>query len=142
MCPKYSCTQILSDLEDVNIQLSFNEISEMSVYAYKELVDKLIKGLAFYWLFSLRSQMLPVRCNFKSSYADLSCQVCEDTNIQDSQSHILQCDILVENENMLVSTKSKYCDLFSSDFTKQFENTAIYEILFKKQKQILKKKSS
>ena len=93
-------------------------------------------------LFSLRSQMLPVRCNFKSSYADLSCQVCEDTNIQDSQSHILQCDILVENENMLVSTKSKYCDLFSSDFTKQFEITAIYEKLFKKRKQILKKKSS
>ena len=93
-------------------------------------------------LFSLRSKMLPVRCNFKSSYADLSCQVCEDTNIQDSQSHILQCDILVENENMLVSTKSKYCDLFSSDLTKQFEITAIYEILFKKRKQILKKKSS
>ena len=63
-------------------------------------------------------------------------------NIPQSFTNIPQCDILVENENMLVSTKSKYCDLFSSDITKQFEITAIYEKLFKKRKEILKKKSS
>ena len=92
-------------------------------------------------LFSLRSQMLPVRINFKNSYADLSCQVCEEPD-QDSQSHILQCEILVENEQMLVITQSKYSDLFASDVTKQSAITAIYEKLFKKRKEILKKKSS
>ena len=62
--------------------------------------------------------MTSVRCNFKNSYDDLTCPVCENPTYQDTQSHILQCKILIENENILAGNQILYSDLFSHDVSK------------------------
>ena len=66
-------------------------------------------------LFSNCARMLPMKCNCKHSYSDLRCPVCMDTNHPDTQMHITQCDKLLESENMLVSDKVDYEDIYSTD---------------------------
>lgn len=172
--------QIIQDLNEVNLNLTFSEISEMSKYAFKSLVNKAIKQLAFNWLlseknrprsstlpkgselnynqlrlqdyllpnsmkikqckllFSLRARMVHVRCNFKNSYADLTCPICKDPTHQDTQFHILQCKQLLENENILVGNKIPYSDLFSKDVKKQSVVTLIFEKLLEKRRKMEK----
>ena len=174
--------QITQDIKDTDLNLTFNDISEMSVDAYRSLVNRAIKSLAFKWLmseknkprlnsfskgrelkynelkiqnyllpnqlnikqckllFSLRAQMIPVRCNYSHSYDSLTCPVCEDTAHQDTQSHILQCKRLAENENTLVKETIPYSDIYGSDVAKLSAVAVLFEKLLEKRRKILKKK--
>ena len=85
-------------------------------------------------LFALRAHMVPVKCNFRRSYEDLTCPVCKDTNEQDSQSHLLQCKILLMGENILVKNRVIYKDLYSSDAVKQSAIVKLFEDLLKKRR--------
>ena len=50
-------------------------------------------------LFSLRARMVSVRCNYKNSYNDLTCQNCQDQSQLDTHIHLLSC-----KENLVVKT--------------------------------------
>ena len=91
-------------------------------------------------LFSLRSRMVTVRCNYRHSYSSLTCQVCEDPEQLDSQVHILECKELLKNETILVKNKISYSDLFSTDVQKQAEITKCFEYLLSKKRKIEKTK--
>ena len=67
-------------------ELKYNELKIQNYLLPNQLNIKQCK-----LLFSLRAQMIPVRCNYSHSYDSLTCPVCEDTAHQDTQSHILQC---------------------------------------------------
>ena len=152
--------QIKEDLKEVNLNMTFDEISKISDYSFQSKVKKAISQSAFKWLiseknkprsntskgsnlkyselkiqdyflpndmsnaqcnllFSLRSRMVPVKCNFRHSYNDLSCPVCMDPNQLDNQIHILTCKTLVENENMIIGSKLSHDDILSTNVKTQ-----------------------
>ena len=80
--------------------------------------------------------MIPVKCNFKNSYSDLTCPVCKDSNHQDSQLHILQCKTLLNGENILVKKQISYNDIYSCDVTKQSTVVQLFENLLSKRRRI------
>ena len=91
-------------------------------------------------LFSLRSRMVTVRCNYRHSYSSLTCQVCEDPANLDSQVHILECKELLKDETLLVKNKISYSDLFSNNVEKQAEITKCFEYLLRKKRKCEKTK--
>ena len=91
-------------------------------------------------LFSLRSLMVMVRCNYRHKYSSLTCQVCEDPANLDSQVHILECKELLKDETLLVKNKISYIDLFSNDVQKQAEITKCFEYLLRKKRTVEKTK--
>ena len=111
------------------IQLKYHELKMQNYLLPNQMVIKQCK-----LLFSLRAQMTSVRCNFKNSYDDLTCPVCENPTYQDTQSHILQCKILIENENILAGNQILYSDLFSQDVSKLSVVTFLLEKLLEKRK--------
>ena len=173
--------QIIDDINEVDLQLTFKEIKTMSTYSYKCKVKNVIRKAAFNWLiaekdrprsgnprkgsqlkyehlkmqeyflpntmtikqcnllFSLRSEMVSVRCNFRHSYSSLICQVCEDPEYLDSQEHILECKILLKDETSLVKNEISYNNLFSADVQKQAEITQCFEDLLTKKRKMEKK---
>ena len=90
-------------------------------------------------LFSLRARMVSVRCNYKQSYNDLTCQICQDQSQLDTQIHLLSCKELLKDENLVVRHKISYSDIFSKNVKKQSEVTKCFEFLLKKRKLIEKK---
>ena len=116
-------------------QLSSKKYHELKMQNYLLPNQMVIKQCKL--LFSLRAQMTSVRCNFKNSYDDLTCPVCENQTYQDTQSHILQCKILIENENILAGNQILYSDLFSQDVSKLSVVTFLLEKLLEKRKRLL-----
>ena len=67
-------------------------------------------------MMNFRSRMTNLKCNYKSAYrADqLFCRLCLDKNTEESQSHLMRCELL--NENSVRCTESLiYEDLFCID---------------------------
>ena len=93
-------------------------------------------------LFALRARMIHVKCNFKNSYSDLTCPVCNDSNYRDSQLHILQCKTLLNGENFLVKKQISYNDIYSSDVTKQSTVVQLFEELLSKRRKIEKERNN
>ena len=85
-------------------------------------------------LFSLRSRMVPVRCNFKHSHNNLACPICQDQSQLDTQIHLLTCKALLKDENIIMKDKIFYSDIFSSDVKKQSEVTRCFDFLLRKRR--------
>ena len=88
------------------------------------------------FVFSLRTRMVQVRDNFKSSYADTNCQLCYQH--VDSQPNLLNCKML--QDDALVAATPEYEDLFSNDAEKQLKIAILLREKFRKRKQLLKTK--
>ena len=174
-------SMVKKDFNEVELNLTFDEISVMSDYTYNTKVKNAIRKSAFNWLikeknkpssnggtskgselnytklklqeyflpnsmtikqcnllFSLRAQMIPVRCNYSHSYTDLSCPICQDQSQPDNQLHALSCSELVKNENIVAKDQISYDDIFSSNVMKQSEITKCFEYLLKKRKDLEK----
>ena len=85
-------------------------------------------------LFSLRSCMAPVRCNYKHSHNNLACQICQDQSQLDTQMHLLTCGALLKDENIIMKDTISYSDIFSSDVKKQSEVTKCFDVLLRKRR--------
>ena len=105
---------LLSKISDKGSDLSYNDLKIQDYFLYKDMNIKQ-RNL----LFSLRARMLPVKCNFRKKYDDLTSPVCLDKNKQDTQSHILECKVLLKGENILVKNNVSYNDIFSRKAAKQ-----------------------
>ena len=174
-------SMVKKDVNEIELNLTFDEISVMSDYSYNTKVKNAIRKTAFNWLiteknkpssnggtskgselsytklklqdyflpnsmtikqcnllFSLRAQMFPVRCNYRHSYTDLSCPICQDQSQPDNQLHALSCSGLFKNENIVSTNQISYNDIFSSNVMKQTEITKCVEYLLKKRKALEK----
>ena len=174
-------SMVKKDVNEIELNLTFDEISVMSDYSYNTKVKNAIRKTAFNWLiteknkpssnggtskgselsytklklqdyflpnsmtikqcnllFSLRAQMFPVRCNYRHSYTDLSCPICQDQSQPDNQLHTLSCSGLVKNDNIVATDQISYDDIFSSNVMKQTEITKCFEYLLKKRKALEK----
>ena len=93
------------------------------------LKSNLLSNQEAKFLFHSRCRMLPVRTNYGSSFLEQICPLC--INNEDTQAHLLFCDLL-ENQNVLVSSVPsvpEYGHLFSS---KVEEQVVIVKVLKKK----------
>merc|ERR1712079_188179 len=66
------------------------------------------------FIFSARSRMVDLLDNFKTGKGSLLCRACD--KVQESQSHLLQCNRLSDND--LTSSLPQYQDLFCDDVQK------------------------
>ena len=78
-------------------------------------------------LLKLRTRMIPVKCNFPSMYTeDLSCQLC-NTNMNESQEHVLLCPSLLTHSHDTVM----YQDIYDEDLEKQITAVKHWSMLLK-----------
>ena len=88
-------------------------------------------------LFQLRSRMLDVRKNFENKYDDLMCPLCKEK--ADTQQHVLECSVLLQNTNLITSSTVVYSDIFEINVQKLKTVTQLFENLWTKRNQLLKK---
>ena len=75
--------------------------------------DSRITNNEKYLLAKLRTRMTEVKINFRGKYEDLLCPLC--TTQQDNQSHLLYCNVLIENcQELSDNQEVEYEDIFSS----------------------------
>ena len=86
--------------------------------------------------FHTRCRMLQVRNNYSQSYKEHFCPVCKKKECEDSQTHLLDCKEIV-NENILTSKVPEYDHLFSKDLANQVTNVKILKLNYEKRKRIL-----
>ena len=80
--------------------------------------------------------MLDVRTNFENKYDDLLCPVCKEK--PDTQQHVLECSVLLQNTNFFTGSTVLYSDIFDSDVQKLRSLTQLFENLWKKRNKLLK----
>ena len=66
------------------------------------------------FIFSARSRMMDVLCNFKDGKKSLQCRACG--RFPEEQAHLLQCEKLDDNE--LTENLPQYVDIFSDNVMK------------------------
>ena len=123
-------------IQDKNTQAKGSEIKYQYLKLQEYFLPSNMNTKQCNLLFALRARMIPVKCNFKNSYSDLTCPVCNNSNRQDSQLHILQCKTLLDGENILVKKQISYNDIYSSDVTKQSTVVQLFEDLLSKRRRI------
>ena len=80
--------------------------------------------------------MLRVRRNSAQSFQDKFCPVCKDINAEDTQDHLLVCEALVNN-NQMVDEVPEYQDLFSDKIEKFVKIMRILQSNYNKRIDIL-----
>ena len=91
-------------------------------------------------LFQLRTRMLNVKENFKNAHLDLVCPLCQTKN--DTQQHLLECQIILKDSCSVVDPEMQYSDLFGKDVRKQALLTRIFRAHMKTRSTILSKETS
>ena len=88
--------------------IPYLQLSPQKYILSDEITDKEIQTL-----FALRSQMLRVKANFSTRYADKSCSLGCDS--EESQEHQLSCKYLIEClEDPSILAEIEYSDIFGS----------------------------
>ena len=86
------------------------------------------------FVFSLRSRMLDIKCNYKNNHSDLCCPVCKAEN--DDQQHLLLCEGL---KDFSVADKlPNYEDLLGNNFEKVIVIARILKKQYEARKSIMK----
>ena len=83
------------------------------------------------FLFSLRSRMLDIKCNFKGKYSNTLCPLCKKE--EDSQKHLLVCDQLNE-DGILITSLPIYGDLYGPSLDEQVMVSRIIKKQYTKRK--------
>ena len=81
------------------------------------------------FIFSLRSRMVDVKCNYKVGKPDLKCRKC--LNFDEDQEHLLKCVELADNSLTVSSDIPSYQDLFCNDTQKLKQIGQILHVKFK-----------
>ena len=144
---------VTDDLNNLEIQLTFNDIKNISKSMFKQLVKEKVKTKAFEYLtslqemhskskelnyselqlqyylrpgnsltikekafiFSARSRMLDIKCNFKFGKSEFMCRKCNMA--EEQQKHILICPKLNDN-SLMNSSPIIYEDLLGVEVNK------------------------
>ena len=101
---------------------------KMQDYMKSKLVDIQFCKL----IFILRSRMLDISSNYPNKSNTTFCPICGDKETEDSQSHIMICPQL--SDNQIVNQLPKYEDLFNEDICKQIQVAAIIQTNFRRRK--------
>ena len=108
----------------------------MQKYLKAKEVNKYLSKFTF----GLRSRMLDVAANYPNKSESKICPLCEDSNSEDSQQHILRCPKLNENE-VMNNIFPKYQDLFDEDVSKQLQISRIIETKYRRRKKLIRESS-
>ena len=90
-------------------------------------------------LFLLRARMVDVRVNFNNKYQDTLCPVCKEIDKPDTEQHVLQCSVLLQNTNLVMDKNLKFSQIFDSDVEIQISVTRMFEHFWSIRKKILSK---
>ena len=86
------------------------------------------------FVFSLRSRMLDVKCNYKNNYSNLCCPICKNEN--DDQEHLLSCEGL---RNLFpVNKLPNYDDLYGNNHEEVLGIARILKQQYETRKSVLK----
>ena len=86
------------------------------------------------FVFSLRSRMLDVKCNYKNNYSNLCCPICK--NEIDDQEHLLSCEGL---RNLFpVNKLPNYDDLYGNNHEEVLGIARILKQQYETRKSVLK----
>ena len=91
------------------------------------------------FLFSLRSRMVPVKCNYKGEFKDYNCDLCKlkGTKTYDTQEHLMRCTELSTGKE-IIKTCIQYSDIFKTNVSNQFNITHILRNKYQRRKVKLK----
>ena len=79
------------------------------------------------FMFTLRSRMLDIKCNYRGKYSDVICPSCKQED--DTQQHLLVCSSL--NIDVVVAgSLPDYNDLFSENLSKQVQLSSILKACY------------
>ena len=79
------------------------------------------------FVFTLRSRMLDIKCNYRGKYSDVLCPSCKQED--DTQQHLLVCSSL-NMGGLLAGSLPDYNDLFSDDLSKQVQLSSIMKTCY------------
>ena len=84
-------------------------------------------------LFSLRTRSIDVKTNYRNKYQfDMHCKLCKNVNEEESEIHLLKCDIITKNISHDINlTSAKYENIFSENVEDQIQITKIFAEIFK-----------
>ena len=136
---KSACQKALLDLS--KIKLKHNKVKHIQhekliMQHYLQPNQLTISETKF--AFHTRTRMLRVRRNYGQSFQEKCCPVCKDINAEDTQDHLLVCEALTNN-NQIVDEVPEYQDLFSDRIEKFVKIMRILQSNYKKRIDILKK---
>ena len=86
------------------------------------------------FIFSVRSRMLDIKCNYKNNHPNLLCPVCKSE--EDDQQHLLLCNRL--KDFSVVDNLPIYEDIFGNNLEKLIVTARILKKKFETRKSILK----
>ena len=79
--------------------------------------------------------MTPVKENFNSMYNNTDCGNCQ-TNVPESDSHLLECDKIIENcKSLQEDYETEYTDIFGT-IEDQVRATKLYDDIFQVKKKL------
>ena len=128
--------KVLTDVKNSHKKVKHIKFENLEMQKY--LKSKFLSNYEAKFAFNARCRMLDVKCNFSQSHKELFCPVCKKAENEDTQSHLLVCQSL-EEQNTLVSGELKYEHLFSKKTEKQVTMVKILKKQFYRRKNILLK---
>ena len=81
------------------------------------------------FLFTLRSRMLDIKCNYRGKYSDVICPSCKQDD--DTQQYLLVCSSL-NMDGVVAGSLPDYNDLFSENLSKQVQLSSILKACYDK----------
>ena len=79
------------------------------------------------YLFTLRSRMLDIKCNYRGKSSDILCPSCKQED--DTQQHLLVCSSL-NIDGVVAGSLPDYNDLFSENLSKQVQLSSILKAFY------------
>ena len=86
-------------------------IPKVNEYLISEELSTVEKRL----LFKLRISMIPLKGNFSNAHRDIQCDLCNEDDSEENQTHLLQCSFLLNHPKLKSVIKTiKYDDIFEN----------------------------
>ena len=105
----------------------------MQKYLESDMLTKREKLLVF----SLRAHMIKVGHNYGNKQI---CPLCQDPDTDDSQTHLINCEVLKEECQDIKNKIVVYSDLYSDDISIVKEIAKLFKIALRKREELLEKR--
>ena len=81
-------------------------------------------------LFKLRVREINVKANYKNMYPDLKCRLCTSQNVEETQYHLVNCDVLISKcKNLAQNVKIEYEDIFENGAKQVLAAKLLHEVI-------------
>ena len=81
-------------------------------------------------LFSMKTRSTNVKTNFRNSYTNLLCRLCQKPDEDECEIHLLKCDQIVKEKNIENIDKISYLDIFGT-LEKQITAVKVWKKILK-----------